>query len=169
MKTKNPFFILGLIGASIVLAQNVPLEKGTITGDRVNVRGRPLGTAEICCKLDKGDPVEIFERRLIQITGSNTEEWVRIVLPEKANVWLQSRFIDQSGAIVSNRVQGRAGPSLMWPVLCQFLKGDVVQARTNQLDWVGVKPPRDASAWVSGHYVASETAAAPAKPKSSSE
>ncbi|MBI4024949.1 MAG: SH3 domain-containing protein [Verrucomicrobia bacterium] len=137
---------------SIALAQNDPMEQGVVTGDRVNVRARALPTAEICCQLAKGDTVEILEHRLVQVIGTNTEEWVRIVLPNKAQVWFQSNLVDTNGTMTA-RANGRAGPSLMWPVLCVLSKGDAVNIQTNHADWVGVAPPRSASAWMSGHYV----------------
>jgi len=140
-----------LLCGLLVSAQETRTEMGVITGDRVNVRGRPLATAELCCQLNKGDPVEILERRLVQTTGTNTEEWVRIVLPEKAHVWLQSSLVEKGA--VTTRANGRAGPSLMWPVLCVWSKGDMVNVQTNHLDWVGVTPSRNASAWVYGHYI----------------
>ncbi len=152
---KHSYWLLlgGIVcGGVLLLAQDDQVEMGTVKGSRVNVRARPLGTAEICCQMNKGDSVEILEHRLVQTLGTNTEEWVRIVLPEKATVWVQSSFVDQDGKVTS-KLNGRAGPGLVWPVLCSFAKGDHVSTRTNELDWVGVVPPRTASAWISGHFV----------------
>jgi hypothetical protein len=149
--------IAGGIGISLFADS---IEFGSITGSRVNVRGRPLDTAEICCQLSKGSLVEIVERRLVQTMGTNTEEWVRIILPEKALVWIQSSYVDPENK-VTTRVNGRAGPSLMWPVLCVFSPGDIVQPRTNNVDWIGISPPRSATAWVSGDYVARENVQIP--------
>lgn len=150
------FIAAGLIVVGTVLAEEQKAEMGTLKGDRVNIRARPLPTAEICGQLHKGDSVEIIERRSIQITGANAEEWVRIVLPESVNVWIQSGLIGENG-LITKKVNGRAGPGLTWPVLCLFSKGNTVQARTNTLDWVGVAPPRTASAWIAGRFIASET------------
>jgi len=144
-----------LLACFRLVAEQAAIEQGWITGDRVNVRGRPLPTAELCCQLEKGDPVEIIERRLVQIAGANTEEWVRIVLPQNATVWVQSGLVSNQldQATITTRANGRAGPSLMWPVLCVYSKGDSVTIKTNHADWVGVVPTRNASAWVSGRYV----------------
>ncbi len=149
--------VLFLIGIGLeLMAQTNQVEIGILTGDRVHVRGRPLPTAEICCQMSKGDSAQILERRLVQTVGTNTEEWVRIVLPEKVNVWLQTDLVKEN-VVIKNKVNGRAGPSLMWPVLCVFSKGDPVNVRTNQLEWIGVAPPPHASAWISGRYIRSET------------
>src|SRR5688572_20870407 len=122
--TKHIFGWLIIAGIAVgsLLAQTENIEMGVIKGDRVNVRGRPSPTGEICCQLNRGNGVEILERRRIQTIGTNTEEWVRIVLPEKANVWIQNSYLDPQGQ-VNAKVNGRAGPSLMWPVLCVFPKG----------------------------------------------
>ncbi len=152
-----------IVSALPAQAQDTDVEMGVVTANRLNVRGRPLATAEIACQLKKGDLVEIRERRLVQTVGTNTQMWLRSVLPQQANVWVQSGFLDEKGNITA-RVNGRAGPSLMWPVLCLFSKGDAVNVRTNAQDWVGVVPPRTASAWVAAPFVTNETTNIPTAP-----
>jgi len=155
MKTGLHTFLIGIIILTLASGLFAEVEKpnlGVVTANRLNVRGRPLGTAEICCQLENNDKVEILERKNIPTIGNTTEEWVRIVLPEQATVWLQSNFIGEGG-VIQSKINGRAGPSLMWPVLCTLVKGDVVNVRTNHLDWSGIAPPRSASAWVAGLYV----------------
>lgn len=156
--------MIGLAFIGILAAQSEQVEMGIIKGDRLNIRARPLGTAEICGQLHKGDHVEILERRLVQIAEStNTEEWIRITLPETCNVWVQSSYLDKDHKAAS-KINGRAGPSLMWPVLGLFAKGDILQVRTNELDWVAVAPPRNASAWVAGRFVTSQMMDIPTAP-----
>ena len=152
------FFIMG-----IFLAHAGDDSVGVITGSRVNVRGRPLPTAELCCQLSKGDLVQILERKQVAVIGTNTEEWVRIVLPDKATVWLQSDLADEDG-VVKKRAQGRAGPSLMWPVLCTLEKNQQVHVRTNEVNWIGIEPPPNASAWISGLLVTNHTEEIPTAP-----
>ncbi len=152
-----------LVLAGLLAAQSEKMEMGSIKGDRVNIRARPLGTAELCGQLRKGDQVEIVERRIVQTVGTNTEEWIRIVLPEICNIWVQSTYLDADHKIIT-KVNGRAGPSLMWPVLGMFAKGDIVQVRTNELDWIGLAPPRNASAWVAGRFVTSQFMEVPIAP-----
>ena len=163
MNLRHLLLVAMLFLSLVLMAQDDSQEMGVITGSRVNVRGRPLGTAEVCCQLKKGDEVKILERRLVQTTGTNTEEWVRIVLPEKAVVWLQTAFLTEDGAVTS-KVNGRAGPGLMWPVLCVFSKGYEVTLQTNHLEWTGVIPPPTASAWISGRYVRNQSDEPPAVP-----
>jgi hypothetical protein len=156
MNLKYLSILFGLITLTFLFiqAEDHKVEMGTVTGSRVNIRARPLGTAEVCCQLVQGDLVEILERKQIQVGGStNSEEWVKIVLPEKATVWVQSGFIENDA--ITKKVNGRAGPGLNWPILCTFSKGDHVQVKTNHLEWTGVTPPRNASAWISGLYVKS--------------
>lgn len=138
-------------------------EMGTVTGDRVNIRGRPLPTAEICVQTRKGDLVEIYERRLVQTAGTNTEMWVRVGLPSSATVWVQSSFLDGQGTVTA-RVNGRAGPSLMWPVVHVFSKGDAVSVRTNVAEWAGITPPRGASGWMAGRFITNATLNIPTAP-----
>ena len=164
MKTKILFPLAGFIIMVTLFAQDIQPTKGTVIGSRVNVRGRPLATAEICCQLEQGDPVEILEKRLVQTVGTNTEEWLRIVLPEKAYVWLQSNLIDEK-KVITTRANGRAGPSLMWPVLCVLSKGESVSVQTNHLDWAGIKPPSHASAWISARYATNAVTITPEIPQ----
>ncbi len=140
---------------------------GTVTADRVNIRGRPLPTAEICAQTRKGDLAEIYERRLIQTVGTNTEMWVRVGLPPSATVWLQSSFLDEKN-VVTARVNGRAGPSLMWPVIHVFSKGDTVAVRTNSAEWAGISPPRGASGWMAGRFITNSTLNIPTAPAAQS-
>jgi len=155
MKHQIGLITVGFVFIGALMAVDEKTETGVVTGDRVNVRARPLGTAEICCQMRKGDAVEILERRQVEVIGTNTEEWVRIVLPEKANVWLQSDLVDEKG-MVKSRTNGRAGPGLRWPVLGVLPKGEMVSVRTNATDWVGVAPSRHVSAWVCGLYIRKE-------------
>lgn len=138
-------------------------EMGTVTADRVNIRGRPLPTAEICVQTRKGDLVEVYERRLVQTVGTNAEMWVRVGLPASATVWLQSSFLDEKGTVTA-RVNGRAGPSLMWPVVHVFARGDAVAVRTNAAEWAGVTPPRGASGWMAGRFITNATLNIPTAP-----
>ena len=142
-------------------------EMGTVTGDRVNIRGRPLPTAEICVQTRKGDLVEVYECRLIQTVGTNAEMWVRVGLPASATVWLQSSFVDDKGAVTA-RVNGRAGPSLMWPVVHVFSKGDAVAVRTNSAEWAGITPPHGASGWIAGRFITNSTLNIPTAPAAQS-
>jgi uncharacterized protein YgiM (DUF1202 family) len=145
-------FCICLFGGSLILAEGEKATTGIVTAGHLNIRGRPLNTAELCGQLEKGDMVQILERKMIPSIGNTSEEWVRIVLPEKSTVWVQSNFIGEGGTI-QHFTDGRAGPSPMWPVLCKFTKGDVVNVKTNHNEWSGIVPPPSASAWVSGLFV----------------
>ncbi|MDD2706407.1 MAG: hypothetical protein PHV34_00230 [Verrucomicrobiae bacterium] len=171
MKKKSAWLWAGLLMAGAggwwVLAEEIEL--GVMLGDRVNVRARPLGTAEICCQLRKDDLVEILERRSSTADGggsTNAEEWVRIVLPEQAMVWIQTEFLtDVNGRQVTRkRVNGRAGPGLAWPPLCLLDKEEEVTVRTNAVEWAGVAPSRKASGWVAGRFVGKSDKAVVAAP-----
>ena len=163
MKHPIELLVVGLALGGALMAADEKTEMGVVTGDRVNVRARALGTAEICCQLKKDDAVEILERQQIPTIGTNTEEWVRIKLPEQATVWLEAALIDEKG-VTKKRVNGRAGPGLRWPVLGVLPKGEMVVVRTNDTDWAGITPPRATSAWVSGHYIRGEEANIPTAP-----
>lgn len=160
MKTSSWLIVCGLVCAGFLFAEGGRGEAGTVKGDRVNVRARPNATAEICCQMNRGDAVSVLERRLAPGIGTNMEEWVRVVLPEKATVWVQSTFVREEGEITT-KVNGRAGPGLNWPVLCLFAKGDHVTVRTNVVDWTGIVPPPTASAWIFGRYVEQAAGEAP--------
>lgn len=144
-------------------------ETGVVIGDRVNVRARPLGTAEICCQLKKDDKVEILERREIQTATTNAEIWLRIVLPETATVWVKAELLEKADNqdVVLKRANGRAGPGLAWPSLCILSAKDVVSVRTNATEWVGIVPPRSASGWVAGRLVQKEGQTPSTPPESS--
>jgi uncharacterized protein YgiM (DUF1202 family) len=124
---------------------------GTITADRLNVRGRPYGTSEILCQLEKGAQVRILERKNVAITPTMTEEWVRISLPSHATVWIQGAGLEEGKVIKSS--QGFGGPGVQWPVVYQFSTGETVAVKTNDVDWVGVEPPPGSYGWISGNYV----------------
>lgn len=140
------------------------VEMGTVTANNVNVRARPIGTGEICCQLSKGESAEVLERRDTPAVGTtNAQEWVRITMPEKATVWLQSDLLDSQGNLKA-KANGRAGPSLMWPVVCTLTKGEGVNVRTNTLDWTGIVPPSNASAWIAGKFLKTEVVDVPTPP-----
>jgi hypothetical protein len=137
----------------ILLAEE--LGNGTVAVDRAIVRARPLGTAEICCQLKRDDPVQILERIEVPGTSSNLEGWLRIVLPEKATVWIKSDLLktEDEQARVLKRVNGRAGPGLNWPSLCILSSNEQVTVRTNATDWVGIVPPKSASGWIAERLI----------------
>lgn len=151
---KHILLMVGLVGIFTFLSYAQSIKPGTavVTGNRVNVRGRPLGTAERCCQLDEGEKVTVLDSTFTPDGAGKSDEWVRVVMPEKATVWVRSSFVGE-GNVINAKVTGRAGSSLMWPIICNLNKGDKVNVRTNHLDWTGIVPPPTAWAFISSRFL----------------
>jgi hypothetical protein len=142
MNASGRWYIVGLL---LTLA---PLGWGEedrieVTGDRVNLRGRPRTDAEVLGQLDRG---QVLERR------GATGEWVAVAVPDTVSVWVATAYVSE-GRIQGDRVYIRAGPSQAYPTLGHLRRGEPIVIRRTQGEWTEIVPPTNATAWVHRDHV----------------
>ena len=83
------------------------LRDGTVTGNRVNVRGGPSVAHAVLLTLDDGAKVSLLEER---------EGWAKIALPDTARLWLSSDYLSTgSGLAAAEAGEGAAGEIVVPP------------------------------------------------------
>jgi len=133
---------------------------GTVTKDRVNVRARAGRTAEVVCQLNKGDVVEILERKTSQ-EGDKQMEWLRIPLPASAKCYVASRYI-KDGEVTADAVNIRCGPGGVYKDVGKLAKGEKVEVVGTHGDWTQIKPTAHCSGWIAAEFVEIAPEPAPA-------
>jgi uncharacterized protein YgiM (DUF1202 family) len=82
---------------------------GTITRDRVNVRGQPTVFSEIVTQLKKGETVTVLKQvKLDRVKPGELAEWAQIQMPANTPVWVHAGFIDPAAQTVKVRLGGYA-------------------------------------------------------------
>lgn len=114
-----------------------------VTGDRVNVRARPVPGSEIVTQLSMDEEVEVLE---------DGPEWTKIKAPVHSRCWVHGDYIG-AGRIKGNSVNLRCGPGVAFPVLCQLERGAEVSIVEVAGDWVRIEPPAEFGVWVSSEYI----------------
>ena len=136
---------------------------GAVTKDKVNVRARASKIAEVVCQLNKGDSVEILERKTSH-EGDKEMEWLRIPLPATANCYVASKFI-KDGETTADAVNIRCGPGSSYKDVGKLAKGEKVEVVGTHGEWTQIKPTSHCTGWVAAEFV--EVAPAPAAPSPS--
>jgi uncharacterized protein YgiM (DUF1202 family) len=121
--------------------------KGTVRGDRVNIRARAEAKSEVIGQLNKGDTVEILGRQ-----GEGKNEWLKIALPATAKCYVSAKLIT-AGAINTDRVNVRSGPGTNFHELGKLAKGENVEVVKKDGEWAQIKPTAACSGWVSAQFV----------------
>src|SRR5215831_1346153 len=77
--------------------RTVPLVPGpaVVSANRVNVRGQARLKSEVITQMTKGDAVTVIEEVTLRSSGAEEPSaWAKIVMPQKAHVWVHASFID---------------------------------------------------------------------------
>ncbi len=128
---------------------------GKITGGRVNIRAGQSTKYEIVLTADIDTPVTVYEK---------VGDWVKIAYPASEYCYINSRYISgdipadipEQGLVREvrgNNVNLRARP---WPgstVVGQVNAGESVFITGVRGQWVRIRPPASAKAWVFSKYV----------------
>ena len=115
----------------------------TITGDNVNVRGRPAFAGEILKRLKKGDPVSVIEQvYLAKPRANEPAQWAKIIFPAGVNVWVHSGFVEATNSSVKpKRLNMRGGPGENYSIVGVLAQGDVVKEISRKGVWIEIAAP----------------------------
>lgn len=122
--------------------------------DNVNVRGQASINSEVVGKLKKGDQITLLETvTLKKPKQDEPSQWYRIALPSAISVWVNSSYLDESGAVKPNRLNMRGGPGENYSIVGRLEKGATVKALDTKSGWTKIEPPTNAFAFVAAHLV----------------
>lgn len=136
-----------------------------VTGN-ANLRAQPSLDAEILASLRKGEILEASPKRVAnpKATSDEPTEWVELVAPPSARVWIAAGLVDLASKKVKvETAHLRAGPGTNFAEVGHVPRGTEVDVSTRLDGWIRIAAPPGA---VRG-YVASELTK-PADPTSAS-
>jgi SH3-like domain-containing protein len=141
------------VAAFGAFAQDPIQSRWEVLRDRVNMRARPDGTAEVVGQLSSGAVVTV-----VQVA----EEWVGVRPPGGTGLWVNRAFV-QDGVATTSRLKVRAGPGLAYPDVGVLDAGAVVTVRTQLVDWLQIDAPTSSVLWVSRSFLRPPRLAVPAE------
>jgi uncharacterized protein YgiM (DUF1202 family) len=125
--------------------------RGTIKGDRCNVRARPSTTAEVVAQLHKGDSVEVLERKSAA-EREKPMEWLRISLPATAKCYVSAKHLT-GGVVNADNLNVRCGPGSNYRDIGKLSNGTKVEVVETKGEWTQIKPTPQCSGWIAGELV----------------
>jgi uncharacterized protein YgiM (DUF1202 family) len=130
----------------------------TITGDKVNVRGKASFVGEIIARLNKGDAVKVIEQVIREKPKADEpSQWAKIGYPTNAHVWVHATYIDASNKVVlPKRLNVRAGPGENYSIVGLVEKGSPVKEVSVKGNWLEIEAPAEAYAFVAARYLKQE-------------
>ena len=117
-----------------------------VTADNVNLRAKPMLTAEVVAQARYND--QLVAREI----GA---EWVEVLAPAAVDLWVSKEFVQQpQNTIGTQRVNVRAGPSINYNVVATLSLGDPVEPRGEEIqEWMKIAPPPSAYLWISREFL----------------
>jgi len=130
----------------------------TITGDKVNVRGKASFVGEIIARLNKGDGVKVIEQVIREKPKADEpSQWAKITYPTNVHVWVHAAYIDATNKVVlPKRLNVRAGPGENYSIVGLIEKGTPVKEISVKGNWIEIEAPADAYAFVAARYLEQE-------------
>jgi len=116
-----------------------------VTGDHVNLRPTAGGKSAVVSQVDTGDV-------LFAPNGIGEGEWVEVETPATADLWVYGELV-RGDTVCASRVQVRSGPGTNYKVIGMADKGDRVDVRGRQGDWLKIAPLPECTLWISRDYV----------------
>ncbi|MCG3147693.1 MAG: hypothetical protein PCFJNLEI_01134 [Verrucomicrobiae bacterium] len=117
--------------------------KGTVLKNNVNVRARADKNAEVIAQLQKGDTVDVRERK---------GEWLRITAPPQTKCYVASKFV-QNGAVTGDAINVRCGPGTNFRDIGKLAKGEQVAVVETKGEWTQIKPTASCTGWVAAELI----------------
>jgi len=143
--------VLGLALACPLQAE----QTATVTGNRVNVRGKATLNSEVITQLSQGDSVTVHEQ--IEVSGAKAGEpqrWAKIRLPAGTTVFVFAPYIDVGTKRVKvSRLNLRGGPGENYSVLGRIPRGSQVQEVQTTASWMEIQAPTNAYAFMSTDFL----------------
>jgi len=144
--------------------RTVPLMPGpaVVIASNVNVRGQAKLNSEVITRLTRNEPVTVIEEvRLLKSGPDEPSAWAKILMPATAHVWVSAGYIDPTNKIVTARkLNLRGGPGENYSVVGVLLRGDEVKEVSTRGDWMEIKAPASAYAFMAAQYLRQEPAGA---------
>ena len=119
---------------------------GRVKGKNINVRGGNNLNFEILTQLQDQETVIVL---------SESPGWYQIDPPQTAFLWINKSYVKE-GIVTADSVNVRGSPTLAGTLNCQLARNDAVEVVVEEGEWLKIKPPPQAKAWVSKDYVAYE-------------
>ncbi len=137
--------ILLMQTALVVPAQDAVLKRGTVSSDALIIRAKPASYYERLGQLNKGDVVQVIEKK---------DDWYEILLPESVRAWIRAEHLDAESKVISDTCFMSAGAGDFFTPFFRIPPGTVLKTIGFPSNgWIQVQPPQIASAWVSSAYV----------------
>lgn len=137
-------FCLLLLSVALSAVAEEPA-KVKVNADRVNIRSRASLSGELMGQV-------MFNDELI-LTGETNGDFVAIVAPEWVECWVSKEYI-QDGIVVPGKLNVRAGPNMNYGVVAVVKRGDKVEVTKELDDWLKIKAPTNAVAWIGAQFIA---------------
>ena len=148
-------------GASIPpVATTAQTGRGTVKGERCNVRSRANLNSEVVTQLHKGDVVDVLERKSVT-ESEKSMEWLRISLPATTKCYVNAKHLTDSAANVEN-LNVRCGPGSNYRDIGKLSKGTKVEVVETKGEWTEIKPTPQCSGWIVTDLVEMEAVVVPA-------
>jgi uncharacterized protein YgiM (DUF1202 family) len=139
----------------------------TVTGDRVNIRGRASLIGEVITQLRKGETITVLsETPLASPKPGEPAAWAKILLPTNVPVWIHASFVDPSTRTVkAARLNVRAGPGENFSIIGRLQRGDAYQPIRQIDDWIEIHTPPGTYGYVAANLIQKNPAlASPTEP-----
>jgi len=126
-----------------------PVYSAEITGSRVSVRSGPNAGYARLMRAAKGSTVTVI---------GEEGEWARILVPAQRLLWVHERYVNvdaetKEGTVNADKVNIRINPDPDADVVGQLSKGMIVEVTGGEDEWVEIKPPSTACAYVHKNYL----------------
>jgi SH3-like domain-containing protein len=138
--------VAGLAHADVAVVAQAPAitsGHGTVTKDKVNVRSRADKNAEVITQVNKGDAVEVLDRK---------GDWLHITLPATAKCYVSTKLV-KDGAATADAVNIRCGPGTNFKDVGKLAKGEKVEVVETKGEWMQIKPTDHCTGWITAEFV----------------
>ncbi|MGA1236585.1 MAG: SH3 domain-containing protein [Limisphaerales bacterium] len=156
------------LGLALAWPLQAAEQTATVSGNRVNVRGKASLNGEVITQLSEGDTVVVLEK--IPVSGAKAGEpgaWAKIRLPKSTSVFVYAPYIEEGTHKVKvSRLNMRGGPGENYSVLGRIERGAEVKEIQTTASWMEIEAPAEAYAFVAMDFVkVSEAAVVEAQPE----
>ena len=141
-----PTTIFWLLNLCLCLAALGAGQTRYVSGTDVALRARPATYYERLAILKNGQQVEVV---------SESDGWSEIVLPVRIMGWVRKENLDEGSQVVSEPCPVYTGPDASFTPFYNAKKGQTLTQDMTDGDWVRVRAPEDATAWVSSQLMLS--------------
>jgi len=126
----------------------------TITGNKVNVRGKAGYKGEVFTKLNSGDAVTVIEQVILpKPKAGEPSQWAKIAFPASAHVWVHNAYIDANKTVKPRKLNVRTGPGENYSIVGTLEQGAAVKEVSAKGNWLEIEAPAGAHAFVAASYL----------------